>query len=174
MPGKRSTGHADYITPRALYRVVTTPDLVGIEDASIPVLNTDAPPNVQVGLGQSDWNQYGRNAQLDIAVIPCEYTSAVLELWLNAEVYEAYLKAYAGAPRPAPHPVLPLTGYWVLVETKTISGPELWVVRHIPPGKYQIKVVSVDGNSSSEPFEPQVSSSSGTGAAINILVQHAA
>ena len=182
MPGKRSTGHADYITPRALYRVVTTPDTVGIEDdINIPYFDTGLPPNVNVGMGQSDYNQYGRNAQIDIAVIPCNFHSVSLELWLRASLQAQYLIAASGVPpsptqslSTLPKPILPLTESWVLVESKIFTGPGLWIVRYVPPGQYKIKVAEINSSSSEEPDRPQESSSSGTGEALNLFVQYAA
>ena len=174
MPGKRSTGHADYITPRALYRVVTAPDRASIEDPVIPLFDTNLPPNVTVGMGTGDCSQYGRNAQINIAIIPCNIGAVMLELWLNAKLEAKYLKAALNSPSSLPSEVLPLTQAWVLVESHTFVGPNLWVVRYVPPGQYKIKVASIDGTSSSEPSDPQESSSSGTGEALNLFVQYAA
>ena len=69
MPGKRATEKGDFVMPRMSYRDnITVPDS-SVTDSAIPVINTSLPPNAGVGLGQSDTNQYGRNAQFDLAVL---------------------------------------------------------------------------------------------------------
>ena len=154
MPGKRGPESGDFVTPFEEYRMnLSAADTVGAEDPSIPVLDTRPGPYNNVGLGQSDVNQYGRNAQLDLAVILAGFSTVELELWLNAEPTRERLhsntpasSSSSSSSSSASSYVSP-TGNWVKVAAKTIgSDSELWVVKDIPPGEYKVLVVTVTGD----------------------------
>ena len=168
MPGKRGPEFGDFVTPFEEYRRdIAAADAVPVQDPAIPLLDTLPGANVNVGLGQADVNQYGRNAQMNLAVIIAGFSAVELELWLNAVPTRARLhggttpvssSSSSVSPTPSSSSSSPSsssssssssspTDTWVRVATKTFgSVSELWVVKDIPPGEYKIKVASVTGN----------------------------
>lgn len=166
MGGKRAVEQGDFVTPRAIYRRDIAAADGSVEDAGIPELDTRPGPNTSVGLGQGEVNMYGRNAQLDLALILFNFPSATLELWLKAAVERAQLSTDPVEPPLA----LPDTENWVFVADKTIDRSTLWVVKDIPPGVYKVRVGALGPGSSTS----SSSSSSGGGPALHILEGHAA
>ena len=166
MSGKRATEQGDFVTPRAIYRRDLTVIDGSIESSDIPELDTRGGPNTSVGLGQGEVNQYGRNAQLDLAVILFNFPSATLELWLKATVEQAQLST----DDPVLDLALPDTLDWIFVGTKNFSQSELWVIKDLPPGIYKVKVAALGPGSSTS----SSSSSPGGGPALHILEGHAA
>jgi hypothetical protein len=145
MPGKRASEHADFVTPRRAYREsLVAVDSVGPEDPSIPELDTRGGPSAAVGLGQGDTAQYGRNAQLNLAVIVEGFTSATLEVWLKGEVEQQEL--IVGSSSSSAPLTLPATEDWVKVTSKVFTASELWTIKDGPPGKYKIKLFAVAGS----------------------------
>ena len=158
MPGKRATEQADFVTPRVVYRDGIDTIDTDVLDTTIPILDTNLPPSIVVGLGQADVNQYGRNAQIDLAILLGSATgssssggsfSVTLELWLKAEIEGERLRSKdslspssssSSSPRP-----LPATEDWVFVATQTFTRSTLWVVKDIPPGKYKVLATAVSG-----------------------------
>ena len=147
MPGKRTPyGQSDYVTERAIYRAnLTAVDTAGPQDTAVPVLDTSASPYFSVGMGQSDSAEYGRNAQLDLALLLKGFTAATLQVWLQAtvDIKTAYPQ---GAP---PTPIvlqLPATLNWLKVEEFSVTGSALHVLKDIPPGLYKILVTGVTGS----------------------------
>jgi len=149
MPGKRVQDNADYVTRRAVYRSELSAVDSGPQDADIPELNTESPPKqiVDVGLGQADVNQYGRNAQIDMAIIVEGFSSVTVEAWMKANIttegvtYEGSSSSSSSAAA-----TLPATGEWVKVDEKTVTGSELWIVKDIPPGQYKFTISAVTGS----------------------------
>lgn len=150
MPGKRVQDNADYITRRAVYRAeVAAADSGGPQDPDIPELDTENPPRqiVEVGLGQADVNQYGRNAQIDMAIIVEGFSSVTLEAWLKADItteevtYEGSSSSSSSAAA-----TLPATEEWAKVDEKTVTASELWILTNIPPGQYKFVVSAVTGS----------------------------
>jgi putative intracellular protease/amidase len=166
MAGKRSAEQGDLVTPRAIYRRDIDAVDGSVESSSIPELDTRGGPNISVGLGQGDINMYGRNAQLDLAVILFNFPTATLELWLKAAIEQAQLST----DTPEPDLLLPETEDWVFVESKDFTRSALWTVKDVPPGRYKVVVASLGPGSSSS----SDSSSSGGGPALHILEGHAA
>jgi hypothetical protein len=145
MPGKRASEQADFVTPRRGYREsLTAVDSGGPQDTGIPTLDTRQGPSAAVGLGQGDVAQYGRNAQLDLAVLVQGFTSVTLELWLKGEVEQAEL--IEGSSSSTAPLTLPATEDWVKVETKVLTASGLWIVKDIPPGKYKTLLTAVAGS----------------------------
>lgn len=144
MPGKRAVEGASYVTQRALYRDHV---IVGGETnptADIPIIDTGAAPNTNIGLGQSDFNQYGKDARIFLAVYVGGYTSVVLDLWLKADINESHL---GPAPSSSSTNEFPATGTWVKVASKTITEPTLWAITDIPPGQYKVLIKTASGGS---------------------------
>ena len=166
MAGKRAVEQGDFVTPRAIYRRDIAAADGPVESVNIPELDTREGPNVSVGLGQGEVNMYGRNAQLDLALILTELASVTLELWLKAPIERAELNTTP--PEPALN--LPDSEDWVFVADKTVARSTLWVVKDIPPGRYKVRVASLSLGSSSS----SSSSASGGGPALHILEGHAA
>jgi len=137
----------DFVTSFDEYRMdIAAVDTGGPENPSIPILDTRPGPNANVGLGQADINQYGRNAQLDIGLILNGLSSVKVTLWLLAEPNRAKLQsATAGSSSSSSSSSGPATGWWVKVEDKTVSTSSLWVVKDIPPGQYRIEVNTLTG-----------------------------
>jgi hypothetical protein len=149
MPGKRGPEFGDFVTPFEEYRMsVDTADAVDVTDPSIPALDTRPGPNQNVMGAGSDLNQYGRNAQIGLAVIIAGCSAVELELWLNADPTRARLstRASSGSSSSSSSSSASPTDMWVKVAEKTFgSVSELWVVKDIPPGEYKVKVVTVTG-----------------------------
>jgi hypothetical protein len=163
MPGKRSVEHGDFVTKPALYRR----DIIAVDTdgplSLVPILNT-----LSSGYGHqvenNDINQYGRNAQIDLSVITG--VSVTLQVWMLVEVGDDALidlgsssssSSSSGSGSALDLPIA--TAAWVKVAEKSISGPELWVVKDVPPGKFKI-IASVHGGGGSDP--------------VHIVEQHAA
>jgi hypothetical protein len=150
MPGKRGPEFGDFVTPFEEYRSnVGVADTVDVQDSSIPVLDTRSGPNQNV-IGQgSDGNQYGRNAQIGLAVVVAGCSKVELELWLNAEPTRARLSnnsPVGSSSSSSSSSSTSPTDMWVKVAEKTFGAvSELWVVKDIPPGEYKVKVVTVTG-----------------------------
>lgn len=145
MPGKRAVEQADFVTPRRAYREsLTVVDGSGPEDPAVPELLTNRSPTSVVGLGQGDVGQYGRNAQIDLAVIIQGFTSATLELWLKGEVEQQEL--IIGSSSSSAPLTLPTTEDWVKVETKVLTVSSLWIIKDVPPGKYKVLLAAVAGS----------------------------
>lgn len=166
MAGKRAVEQGDFVTPRAIYRRDLVAADGSVESINIPELDTRPGPNTSVGLGQSEVNMYGRNAQLDLAIILNDVASVTLELWLKAIIDRAQLST--DPVEPALN--LPATEDWIFVDSKTVSRSTLWVVKDVPPGVYKVRVDAMSGGSSSS----SSSSSSGGGSGVHILEGHAA
>lgn len=144
MAGKRVVEGATFITDRAAYRRGITAVDPSVENAVIPDLVTSGSPHGGVGLGQSDVNQYGQNAQFAFAVLVTGFASVTLQLWLNAPLEARYAQV-AGSSSSSTSEPLPSTLEWVFVEEKTITRSSLWVVKDIPPGMYRVRVSAVTG-----------------------------
>jgi hypothetical protein len=156
MPGKRSVENGDFVSQRRIYRQdIMTVDSGGAIDETIPILNTLG--SAYGGqIVSNDVNMYGRNAQLDLAVIAA--VSVTLQVWLKAEIEEGELTDPEASSSSSASLDLPTaTEDWVFVIEKSFTKPELWVVKDVPPGKY--KVIA--------------SAHAGSGA-VHILEQHAA
>jgi len=142
MAGKRPIEQGTFVTPRALYRNNVTAGGETDPTADIPELDTTEAPNTNVGLGQSDINMYGQNAQIDLAIYVSGFSSVVLELWLKAPLELKQLSDVA--------PVVPdlpgTTQDWVFVSTITVTRSQLWIVKDIPPGIYKVLVKTVAGS----------------------------
>jgi hypothetical protein len=150
MPGRRALEGGTFITPRAPYREdITTVD-PSVEDTSIPILDTSKSPNEVVGLGQSDWAQYGQNGQMDLALIVEGFSSVTVQLWLQAEIEQRGLQpsAPASSSSSSSSSSYPTTGEWVYVGDKTVDKSTLWIVKDTPPGKYKVRVSAVSGSGS--------------------------
>lgn len=146
MPGKRAIEGGTFLTPRALYRSNITSVDPSVEDLGVPILDTSKAPGYAVGLGQSDFAQYGHNAQLDLAVIIDGFTSVTLEAWLFAEIEQREFNPEPSSSSSSSSSSMPATGEWVFVVDKTLSKSSLWVLRDIPPGKYKVRVSAVSGS----------------------------
>lgn len=154
MPGRRAMEGGTFITPRAPYRESITALDPSVEDVSIPILDTSKSPNSVVGLGQSDWAQYGHNGQLDLALIVGGFSSVTVQLWLLAEIEQRELQPPASdssssssATSSSSSSFSP-TGEWVYVGDKTVDKSTLWIVKDVPPGKYKVRVSAVSGSGS--------------------------
>lgn len=147
MPGKRAIEGADYVTRRAAYRSqLTAVDSGGPQDPLIPELDTEVAPSVGIGLGQSDVNQYGRNAQIDLAIIVEGFSSVTVQAWMKANITAEEL-TYADSSSSSSSPVtLPATGEWVKVDEKVVSVSTLWVLKDVPPGQYKFIVSAATGS----------------------------
>lgn len=149
MPGKRTCEYADFVTPFAEYRMnVEAADAVPVQDPAIPALDTREGPYANVGLGQVDVNQYGRDAKIDLAVIIAGCSAVELELWLNAEPTRVKLSSSvpSGSSSSSSSSSSSPTDLWVKVAEKTFGAvSELWIVSDIPPGEYKVRVVSITG-----------------------------
>lgn len=145
MPGKRSVEQASFVTPRALYRnnVVaggeTDPTL-----NTIPILDTRVGPNASIqpaGSPQSDVNNYGKDARINLSILVSGFTSVTLQLWLKSEI-----EAVALSNAPLTPPTLPVgTQEWMQVASKTVNTSTLWTITDIPPGKYKVLVSAAVG-----------------------------
>lgn len=146
MPGQRSKDIADFVTPRASYRSnLTAIDGVTAQSDTIDAINTALPPNTSVGLGVGgDSNIYGRNAQIDFALIVEGFSSISVELWLKATVDQAEL-VDGEDESSSEADVLPATEEWVFVDTKTATKSLMWVVKDIPPGLYKVLFTAKTG-----------------------------
>ena len=143
MPGKRGLGEADFVTPRQVYREdITDVDSGGVTDTDIPILDSRVTASQRQGLGESDVAQYGRDARLNLACIPEGFSSVTMQLWLWADVEEPLEPGTSSSS----YGTLPTTEEWVQVEEKTITGPELWVVKDVPPGQYKVIVTAKSGS----------------------------
>lgn len=147
MPGKRVTEGSDHVTRRAVYRSeLTAVDSGGPQDDLIPELDTEASPTAVIGLGQADINQYGRNAQIDLAIIIQGFSSVTIQAWMKADITAEGL-TYEGSSSSSDAAVtLPTTEEWVLVDTKTVTASALWIVKDVPPGQYKFIVSAVTGS----------------------------
>ena len=147
MPGKRGPEFGDFVTPFEEYRInLAAIDAGGPEGDAIPVLDTRDGPNQNVVGQGSDKNQYGRNAQLDLAVIIKDFSSVTLELWMKAEPSRAELRSAPSSSSSSSAPIeVPTTGLWVKVEDKTLTSSEFWVVKDIPPAEYKVRLSAVSG-----------------------------
>jgi hypothetical protein len=146
MAGKRATEAADFVTNRATYRngiIAAEAPAAALADPTVPTLVSMAGPHITIGLGQGEINQYGRNAQLNLAFIVKDFTSVTTELWQLADLEERYALP-AGSPAP-PSPPLPATGEWVFVDSITIAKSQLWTVKDVSPGKYKVLITAVVG-----------------------------
>ena len=148
MPGKRTVEGADYVTRRSAYRSeLTAADAGGPQDLSIPELDTEVAPSVGIGLGQSDVNQYGRNAQINMAIIVEGFSSVTIEAWMKADITTEDL-TYEGSSSSSSSAAatLPATEEWVKVDEKVVAASALWVVKDVPPGQYKFLVSAVTGS----------------------------
>jgi len=149
MPGKRCNEYADFVTPFDEYRSnVEAADAVSVQDPAIPLLDTRDGPYTNVGFGQADVNQYGRDATINLGVIIAGFSAVELELWLDAEPNRPHLSSAtpAGSSSSSSSSSSSPTDTWVRVAKKTFGAvSELWVITNIPPGKYKVKVASVTG-----------------------------
>jgi hypothetical protein len=155
MPGKRSAENGDSVTPRVMYRQdITAVDGAGpLEDVSI--LDTRESPYAVMG-SSSDVAMYGRNAQLNLAVIT--EVAVTLQVWLKAEVEQTQPYDPDASSSSSSSASLPsATEDWVKVDESSFTGSELWVVKDIPPGQYKVIVSAHAG-----------------GSPVHILEQHAA
>src|SRR5690242_17680565 len=123
MAGKRSNEGATYVTRRALYRkdIKTVSETDPTSD-TIPVLNTEGPPNTGVGLGQNDYNQYGKDARIFLAVFLKGYTSATIDLWMRCNVDTIGL---APEPSSSSSSEFPSSDEWVKVASNTVTSNAL-------------------------------------------------
>ena len=166
MGGQNNQYMADYVTARRLYRqyINAADSPADPTNAAVPVLNTAIAANLNMGLAPNACSKYGRNAQLDVAVIKSGTGKLTLDLWLLANVQG---KDVTPAVPPVPpesssssSDSYPCTGKyedWVLVESKDFTVSALWVVKDIPPGLYKI-----------------VASTVPNGECVKLLEQHAA
>lgn len=151
MPGQRSKEGGTFISPRDVYRNLASvaadsaDDL--LDDTEIPTLDTSEGPNAKQLPDSGDNNQYGTNAQLDLAVLLGDgVTSLTLELWMLAPIEQKPLIPDPDNP-PVP-PVLPtnsVTGHWVFVSTVTYTKSTLWITKDIPPGTYKVRISAFVG-----------------------------
>jgi hypothetical protein len=145
MSGQRSKSIADFVSPRAAYRQdLTAADAVTAINAGIPVLDTRGAPNQQLGLGiGGDTNIYGRNAQINVALIVKGFSSVTVELWQLAAVE---IQQLGEASVPATTNQVPAaTLEWVFVATNTVTRSSNWTIKDIPPGQYKILLTAVSG-----------------------------
>ena len=148
MPGKRPIESADYVTRRSAYRSeLTAVDAGGPQDLSIPELDTEVAPSAGIGLGQSDVNQYGRNAQIDMAIIVEGFSSVTVQAWMKANITaEGLTYADSSSSSSSAAATLPATGEWVKVDEKVVATSALWVVKDVPPGQYKFIVSAATGS----------------------------
>jgi len=146
MPGKRAVEGASYITQRALYRdhVISGGESDPIEN-NIPIIDTTRPPNINVGVGQADYNQYGKDARIFLAVYMGGFTSVTLDLWLKADIDESHLGPPSSSSSIDEFPSA--TDTWVKAASKVFTGPALWAILDIPPGRYKVLINSASGGS---------------------------
>lgn len=147
MPGNRSSENGDYITPRKVYRAdIASADVDDPASGSVPILDTRLKDR-NYNPGNEVISFYGRNAQLDVAVLLRHGASAAtLKLYLLAEV--ELQQARAADPSSSSSSSSSSSGgetEWVLVETKSVSTNLLWVITNIPPGQYKILATSITG-----------------------------
>ncbi len=148
MPGKRGPEFGDFVTDFAEYRInIDAADASGPQDATIPSLDTRLGPNQNVMGAGSDQNQYGRNAQINLAAIVKGFTSVTLQLWVKAEPTRAALQAPPGSSSSSSTPIdEPTTGLWVKVDEKTVTASAMWAIKDIPPAEYKVLVSAVAGS----------------------------
>jgi len=149
MPGKRVQGEADFITPRRIYREVISAVDPSIESLAIPILDTRETANQRASGPNAgfDTPQYGRNAQINLAVLMSGFTSVTLQLWLLAEEEQDDLTEPFGSSSSSSSSSFSLsaTDEWVKAAQKDFTGPELWVVKDIPPGQYKVRMSAASG-----------------------------
>ena len=147
MPGKRSSENGSFVTQRALYRRDVS-EVEVVTDPDIPILDTLAS-----GYGNqvenNDVNMYGRNAQLDLAVIVAS-AGGTLQLWMKAEIETEELSdpdAVESSSSSGDDTALelPATEDWVFVEEKAFTRSELWIVKDVPPGKFKVIMIANTG-----------------------------
>lgn len=148
MPGKRPIEGADYVTRRSAYRSeLTAADSGDPQNPSIPELNTEIAPSASIGLGQSDVNQYGRNAQIIMAIIVEGFSAVTVQAWMKANITtEGLTYEDSSSSSSSPGATLPTTGEWVKVGTKVVATSELWIVTDVPPGQYKFLISAVTGS----------------------------
>ena len=132
MPGKRGLEACDFVTNRRDYRLI---DAVDADVDSVPVLDSRIPENGYTDVSQ-DRNQYGRNAQLNLACIMEGFTDVTLQLWLKAELETYTASSSSGSP----------VDEWVFVEEKVVDKSTLWIVKDVPPGQYRVVATAVTGS----------------------------
>lgn len=157
MAGKRAVEGATYVTPRVVYRNnITVAGETDPTSNSIPVLDTTLPPNVNIGLGQADGNQYGKDARIMISALVQGWTSVTLDLWMLADIQGASLNT-----NPPPTPTLPTSppGSWIKVASQVITASNFWILKDIPPGQYKVLLNAASG---------------GAGQFLTLLAQYAA
>jgi hypothetical protein len=158
MPGKRSPEFGDFVSQRQIYRRdIDAVDSGGVTDADIPELDTLS-SDYGGQVVNNDVNMYGRNAQLDLAVITG--VNVTLQLWMKAEIETEeldYSEELGSSSSADPALTLPGTGDWVFVEEKVLTRSELWVVKDVPPGKFKVIATAHAG-----------------GGPVHVLEQHAA
>lgn len=156
MAGNRAVENGDFVTPRAEYREVTSADLEGPEDLSIPVIDTryahvsPAAANVHT--------LYGRDATIFLAALLEGVSSAKLELWLFAEVEKQELinsdprDTFEPRPKPGGLPSASssssssssssaVLSEWVkAADDVTLTVSKLVKFNGIPPGRYKVVV----------------------------------
>jgi hypothetical protein len=159
MPGKRSSENGDFVSQRRIYRRdIDAVDSGGAKDDNIPVLNTLS-SDYGGQVVNNDVNMYGRNAQLDLAVIT--EVNVTLQVWMKAEIEVEeldYSEELGSSSSADPALTLPTaTEDWVLVEQQAFTQSGLWVVKDVPPGKFKV-----------------IASAHAGGAPVHILEQHAA
>lgn len=159
--GKRPVEQGTYITLRGLYRNNLTALDTDVTSQNIPILDTRPGPNgflVPAGQAQSDVNQYGHDARINVSVFPANLTSCTLSLYLDSDLtVQRLLTAESSSSSSYGEPNLPTTGSWVLVASKLFTVPSLWVITDIPPGKYKILLTAWvgEGDSSFVTLEEQ-------------------
>jgi hypothetical protein len=158
MPGKRSSENGDFVSQRRIYRRDIDAADSGVTDADIPVLNTLG-SDYGGQVANNDKNMYGRNAQLNLAVIT--EVNVTLQVWMKAEIEVSgldYSEELGSSSSADPALDLPTaTEDWVLAAQQSFTGSELWVVKDIPPGKFKV-----------------IASAHAGGSPVHILEQHAA
>lgn len=151
--GKRPVEQGTYISPRALYRDDIKILDTDVTSAGIPVLDTRPGPNafvIPAGQANTDVNMYGKDARINLAVLPGSVTTVTLQLWLLADLTAPHLKsATTSSSSSSGVPHLPATGQWVQVASKVITGPSLWTITDIPPGQYKVLLTAWTGNGGS-------------------------
>jgi hypothetical protein len=142
MAGKRNSALADMVTNWSRVRVnLTATDTATVEDDTIPLFSTEGGPNdVMLGQPLTDGNNYGRNAQINVAAVISGFSSVTLQLYLLVEEKGVKLTSIGSSSSSSDSAIQePTTKMWVLVGSVVLTTSGLWVVKDIPPGKYKIR-----------------------------------
>jgi len=144
MPGNRASEAGDYITPRYIYRREVSAEADDPTSGSVPILDTRLKAR-NYNPGEEVFSNYGRNAQINVAVLLRDSASAAtLKLYLLAEI-ELQQARTASSLSSSSSSSSAAGSDWILVETKAVTESLLWVIQNIPPGKYKILATSVTG-----------------------------